>query len=384
MRFIRSYILAGAIMFLFPLFISAQINVNRIDESFNTVEQEGLIYALPQTLIQVNVTVEQKELLAGPLRDYAEEYLGITNIVSRNGFEYSIKDIRLSSISEPDPAQYYFISPGEKSSKEAWQTMLNLNGKGVITSIRSSNANKADQTSALSRSMSADELMQMFIKYADLNLYPKVDTIIRRIDLDTITIEDYTFHTSMTEKPLELKAEEIADRIKKIREGRYNLLTGYHEINYSAAALKFMNEELLRMESAYLRLFTGATVKRYLSYTFIYLPTIESAGNKLPLFMLSESEGISESGGGEEVSIEITLSGNTSGMDSSNGGLAKGIYYRLPEEAGVRIYYRDQVVAELRTPVSQFGRLGVLPANTTDVEFDEQTGGLRKVQLKVE
>ena len=106
----KLFILAMITLFVIPHFLTAQISVSKIDDSFNAGNKDGIVYALPRTLIQVDVTVEQKELLAGPLRNYAEKYLGITNYISQDAFEYSIKGIKLIPVSEPDPEQYYFVT----------------------------------------------------------------------------------------------------------------------------------------------------------------------------------------------------------------------------------------------------------------------------------
>jgi len=363
-----------------PFLSSAQVNVNKIDASFNTSNQEGIIYALPQTLIKVDVTVEKKELLAGPLRNYAEQFMGISNYIRNNSFEYDIKDMRLSTISEADPNQYYFVSLGEKASREEWQTVLSLNGKGMITSVNALSPDATNDMSSYSSALSTDEVRDIFRYYADRNMYAKVDTIVRTINIDTITIEDYTFKTTMIDKPLEVKAAEIAEMISKIRESRYNLLTGYQEVNYSEGALKFMNEELLQMEEDYLRLFTGAVVKSYFTYTFTYLPTAASIGNTVPIFALSKTSGIS-AGGGDPVNIKITSSANTTNLSSSDNGTGNGIYYRLPDEAEIELIFLGNTVAQMRAAISQYGKLGVLPASAANVEFDEKTGGLKSVKL---
>ena len=99
--YIRHLYLFILSFFLFiPVFLTAQISVSKIDASFNPGNKDGIVYALPRTLIQVDVLVKQKELLAGPLRNYAEKYLGITNYISENAFEYSIEEINLSTVCE--------------------------------------------------------------------------------------------------------------------------------------------------------------------------------------------------------------------------------------------------------------------------------------------
>jgi len=270
MRNYKQYFFLLVLFIFLPQLIFAQIRVNKVEGSFNAGNNDGVIYALPRTIIQVDVVVEQKHMLAGPLRNYAEKYLGITNYISADGMSYSMKEINLIPISEPDPDQFYFVSEGEKTTKETWQTIIQLNGQGMITSLGSTQENESSGSHSMIKSLSEDEIQAIFSKYAVLNLYARVDTVVRTINIDTITIQDYTFKTTMTNKPLEVKAREMADMIHRIREGRYNLLTGYQEVNYSEGALKFMNEELLALEEEYLRLFTGAVVKNELTYSFIF------------------------------------------------------------------------------------------------------------------
>ena len=376
---------ATFMLFALPHLLFAQISVSKIDGSFNAGNKDGIVYALPRTLIQVDVTIEQKEMLAGPLRNYAEKFLGITSYISQNAFEYSIKDIKLVPVPEPDPEQYYFVSQVEKASKETWQTIMTLNGHGMITSMGAVNDGQAGVANGLGISLSDDEVMSLFSKYADLNLYAKVDTIVRTINIDTITIEDYTFKTTMTNKPLEVKAREVADMIHRVREGRYNLLTGYQEVNYSEGALKFMNEELLNMEEEYLRLFTGAVVKSSLTYSFTFLPTAENSGNSVPIFHFSESSGIAEgSGSGRQAIILVESHGNTSVLASGEAKSGGGLVYRIPEEAEVTLIYNSNTVAKIHTAISQFGRVASLPAGASDVEFDGATGGLKSVKLDAE
>lgn len=394
MRIKQEYLLSTVILFLFPLFLTAQVKVSRIDDSFNMGANDGIIYALPRTLVRVDVTIEQKEMLAGPLRNYAEEYMGITNFISKNGFEYSIKDISISTAAEADPEHYYFISIGEKISKQNWQTILSLNGTGMITSVSGAekDVNASSTSNGMNTGMSPDEIMEIFRNYADLNMYAKVDTIVRTINIDTITIENYTFRTTITEKPLEVKAEETAEMIVRIREGRYNLLTGYQEVNYSEGTLKFMYDELQGLEEEYLRLFTGAVVTSYFTYSFTYLPTAESIGNTLPLFRLSKNSGIVEAeGAGEPVSIRIETSGNTAEVLAVNGSselisnnMQHGLFYRIPEEAEIKILFRGTTAAQLRTIISQFGLVSALPANVSNIEFDGSTGGLKSLRLEAE
>ncbi len=384
MRFNKKLLFTTLILLILPLFATAQIRVNKVEDGFNASSNDGIIYALPRTIIRVDVTVEHQQMFAGPLRNYAEKYLGITNYIDRDDVAYSMKGVELVPVSEADPDQYYFVSTAEKTSKAAWQTILQMNGHGMITSLGT--AGKIAATAdGLVTNMTEDEVRAMFSKYADLNLYPKVDTIVRTINIDTITIQDYTFKTTMTNKPLDVKAREVAEMIQKVREGRFNLINGYQEVNYSEGALKFMNDELLRMEEEYLRLFTGAVVTQELTFSLTFLPTPENNGNSVPIFNMSPESGISEgSGGGIQGFIRIESHGNTSAISNGPANTGGGLVYRIPDEAIVMLIYNGSTIAQTRAAISQFGRVASLPADASNVEFDGATGGLKSIQLDAE
>jgi hypothetical protein len=370
---------------LFPFLLHAQISVSRIDGSFNAGNRDGIIYALPRTLIQVDVTIEQKEMLKGPLSGFAEKYMGVTNIVENTGFEYNLSAVKLSSVPEPDPEHYYFVAKGEKLSKTTWETLVRLNGMGMITAVGDRRQTGQAGTDGLRQVLGSEEVMEMFSKYAEMNLYPKIDTIVRTINIDTVTIEDYSFRTTIIDKPLEVKARETAEMISRIREGRYNLLTGYQEVNYSEGTIRFMNDELLALEKEYMQLFTGAVVRSELTYSFTFLPSEENVNENVAIFNFSTGKGISEGGGGgTQGFIRVENHGNTAAIARGEARSGGGLVYRIPENATVRFIYNGETVARVTLPVSQLGKVASLPPGASDVEFDGETGGLKSVGLEAE
>jgi hypothetical protein len=151
-----------------------------------------------------------------------------------------------------------------------------------------------------------------------------------------------------------------------------------------------MNDELLKLEKDYLRLFTGASIIRHLTYNFTFVPVEENAGSQVTVFRLSSSTGIVEGGGGEPVSIMVDISGNTEVIKASGGeeivasGSGHGLFYRLPEIADIKLMFRGNIISQIQAPISQFGIISTLPAGATNVEFDGNTGGLKSIKLRGE
>jgi len=72
-----------------------------------------------------------------------------------------------------------------------------------------------------------------YSKYsADISVFEKVDTIIRKINVDTMTVERQYYKRTMIEKTPEQKAQEAADFITKIKDNRFTLISGTSEVNY--------------------------------------------------------------------------------------------------------------------------------------------------------
>ncbi len=173
----------------------AQINVVHIDNNTFPQTNEGIFYSLPRTVVNVTVKIDRIENYQGPYADYAFRYLGLKNVVQSNTIEYKISDINISTSYEPDPDQYYFIELGEKMSKGEKAGLLSLTDAGIILGTLPS---AADTTTQINRLLNAEEpplelekdaFGELFRNYTDVNVFEKVDTIRRKINIDTMTLE---------------------------------------------------------------------------------------------------------------------------------------------------------------------------------------------------
>ncbi len=131
-------------------------------------------------------------------------------------------------------------------------------------------------------------MLGLFVFQAETNLYEKTDTIIRKVVVDTVTVEKMYFEKKWVEKSTEKKAVEAANMISKIRENRFNLITGYHEIAFDAGTMSYMDQELQRMEKEYLSLFTGIKIEKTLNFSFTVVPELTEDNAPIPVFVFSE------------------------------------------------------------------------------------------------
>ena len=58
---------------------SATTKVYKIDSSSRVIEQ-GIVYALPKTCLDINIEVIRNIHIPGPYHEYAEKLLGVSNV----------------------------------------------------------------------------------------------------------------------------------------------------------------------------------------------------------------------------------------------------------------------------------------------------------------
>src|ERR1039457_5662555 len=113
----------------------SQINVMHIDNNTTPDVKQGIFYALPRTIIKVDVSIDRIENYKGPYADYALRFMGLKNVVESNSVEYKINYIRITTTAEPDPNQYYFIGLPANSGKNERTNLFTLSESGLILGV---------------------------------------------------------------------------------------------------------------------------------------------------------------------------------------------------------------------------------------------------------
>jgi len=234
-----------------------------------------------------------------------------------------------------------------------------------------------------------DVFPEVFKYSADVNFFEKVDTIIRKVNIDTMTLERQYLKRTVIEKSPEQKAKEASDYIVKIKDNRFNLISGFQEVNYNRETLEYMDSQLKQMEKEYLKLFTGISLHKTLTFSFYYTPNPNQVNTEVPIFKYMKSKGMMEldEPGGKIVTIKVQRSGTTSAVANylkrgSEASKVHGFYYRIPELARVTVKVDENLTEETQCLVSQLGIVSFLPSNKWKVQFYEKTGGIKKMSIE--
>ncbi|MDD3876918.1 MAG: DUF4831 family protein [Bacteroidales bacterium] len=372
------------------LFLSAcsgKIHVVNINDITEKDDLAGVYYALPQTVVTVDVSITKTDKIRGPYYMYANKYLGLGNVVTGNSASYEICRIDIGSYVEPDPLHYYMIKPPRKALRKR-NLLINLSESGLIKSINEKTISADIGNNEYSFSENEASITSETFNYlVDANIFERIDTVIEMIHLDTITIERHTLRSSFVEKDMEQKAKEVAEYIIKIKEKKFELLSGFTEIPYERATIEYMYEQLDKLENEYLLLFTGISISKTNTFRFVYLPKKEEVEQPIHLFNFSESEGILDQlrQDGDEFVLEIKNKATTNPLSMLFGNRENkknGIFYRIPEYGTVSLICNNKVEAEASLIINQFGVVHSIEPSNLQLQFYPNSGAINSVGIE--
>lgn len=373
----------AVLLLLMPVALLGQIIVSPA-QAGKSAEATGFYYALPQNYVQLDFVLEKTQRFKGPYADYASRILGVDDFVKQDEVRYQIVDVIISSYTEPDPNTYYFVEFDERNSRDVRTLVFSMMPDGIIVGTDDTETDPTRHTSHIEKTLVSADDTQRFHYFAERNLYQRIDTIVRRITIDTTTIRRNILQSSWVDRNPEQKARAAADQIHRIREARYNLISGFQEINYGQSIV-YMDQQLLQLEEEYLSLFLGKEVRSLEEKRFYYLPVKDNAASQ-NFLKFSEASGIEGlAGRGEAIQIKVETAGNTGQIANDNKNIGNirinnSMYYRMPEYAEVSVVFKGKTLGSARMAFSQLGVLSVAPLTRTRLIFDPETGAIKTVK----
>lgn len=375
-----------AILFLMILSSSsyAQIFVTPAKSGGKSNEAAGFYYALPRNIVRIDVIIEKNERFKGPYSEFSSKILGIDDFVEQDETIFSIIDVVISSITEPDPEAWFFVEFDERGSKDARSLVFDLESNGLILSADDVPNSRIESRFNIEKTFVNTPSEKHFHYFAERNLFQRIDTIIRKITIDTTVIRRNILQTAWVDRNPEQKARAAADFIHKIRDSRFNLITGFQEVNYGQSII-YMDQQLQNLEEEYISLFLGKEVRSIVEQTVYFYPNTESKGIQ-NIAKFSVTSGIQDlNGKGENFQIffdPLLLTSNLLDENKNVGKsrLSNSLYYRIPDAADVSVLYKGNILGKERIGFSQLGVLSIVPVSKTRVIFDPKTGFITTVK----
>jgi hypothetical protein len=320
------------------------------------VRDGSIVYGLPRTVFTVVVTMQRTIEKPGPYAPYAEDLLGLTDVIKNESESWSIEGISVMGHDEMDPSELYVIS-----STSLFQTnVLALRKEGLILDINpamfQSGGNKENSTgpgnlTGHSVDLGSDEYFQM-----------QRDTAYKRMNVDSAFVRIPYIVEKKRKLPLDQLAEKAAKRLMELRDGKHLILTGEATVfPQSDAAINEIN----KMEKSYTELFTGKTLRETFTFSYDLIPQKTMIGKPYTLFQFSDQTGPATTG--KPVTVEFTPEKKTKDLTMTGKSKSEGkydkLYYRVPDVVGVKISLGNEKFFDGRKLIYQFGEVIQLPAN---------------------
>ena len=268
-------------LLIFGLLIANNAFAQNVNPYAPNGMEEGVVYFLPKTQIEIKATVTKVTYTPGELCQYANRYLRLNDISAAPSEHWEIKSIEVNSIGVPDANKAYSIKLKGKMAT----SKVELTENGIIKAINTtSNTLSPKQES------------------------PKTSKVTKEEHLDARNfMTEEILMASSSNKMAELVAREIYN----IRESKNSLTRGQADyMPQDGAALQIMLTNLEKQEKTMTELFTGKTVHTDQVLTFHIEPEKEIQDQVL--FRFSQKLGILESDNlaGEPIYITITDESN--------------------------------------------------------------------------
>lgn len=337
---------------LIPTLVSAQDITPFMANSLN----DGVVYYLPKTAIDIEVTATKISYAPGDLCQYASRYLRLNNVSAQADVHWEIKEVKVSSVGVPDPDNAYMVKVKDKDVASNVQ----LSKEGIILAINTK-VNIEESTDK------------------------KVETPApKKLDPHKFLTEDILSATS-TAKMADLVAKEIYS----IRESKNSLIKGQSEyMPKDGAAMKLMLDNLEEQEQALTQMFAGTTTNEEHTLHFYIAP--EDQMKDQVAFRFSRRLGIVKADdlSGAPVYISMESVDPIPAIDPKAAEKKKkmeGIIYNIPGKARVTVASTEKQYFKGELPVTQFGSTEVLVNDlfkskiNTRVIFHPQTGAIQKI-----
>ncbi len=323
---------------------------------YNPGADEGIVYFLPKTALEVNIIATNVSYQPGEFCQYANRYLRLNNVSSTPETHWELKQIDVRSIGVADSTKAYIVKLKDKSQL----SNIELTDDGVIKAINTTSAqtNQTKQTYQLEKDAPAENARQY--------------------------MTEEILMAGSTAKMAELTAKEIYN----IRESKNQILRGQaDEMPKDGASLKLVIENLDKQEKAMTQMFSGTTTKEDKLFTVRIIP--QGTMKDQVAIRFSNLLGIVSSSDLSGEPVYITLANTSSLTQPVDDGKKKkkleGAIYNIPGKGKVTVSFKGKNLYEGEIPVTQFGYTEVLTSElfnkklNTRVTFNPETGGILKI-----
>lgn len=323
----------------------------------------GVTYALPKTLIDIEIATKKTVYTPGEFSKYAERYLHLNNVSTEASETWEITGVKVNPVGVPNSNKIYFIKMKDKTVAP----LVELTEDGIIKSIN----------------------VPLSERIADAR--PTDTPEVATPQEEKLNPRDFLTEEILMAGSTAKMAELVAKEIYAIRDSKNALLRGQADNTpKDGQQLKLMLDNLDKQERAMTQMFTGTQEQSSKSYSTRIDPSQEM--DKLVVFRFSKRRGVVASNdlSGEPVyavvkDLKSVVIPPEDDKKKKKEEKEEGIAYNVPGRAYLLIQEGKEKLYEGEIAVAQYGSMEYLAPvlfnknSTVKVTFNPVTGGLIKV-----
>lgn len=320
-------------------------------ELYNGSDPVGTVsYALPQTVISLEVEAVREDFHAGPYAKFAKKYLGI-DVRQEDQTTCNIVAVTMNSYSEADPSRRYNVTLGKGQPN-----FLSLTNQGLISFGGARDAVTKWRFSHESEGDFSDRGVSSNLTSESTTLYTAVKQENR---FGTMAVNQQM----VVEKPLETRAKEAAEMIFSLREKKLDIVIGNTDATYSGEAMAAAVEELTRLEAEYMSMFLGYSDTQTQKMNYDIVPEAGVASQRYIAFRVSDTEGLvaTDNVTGRPFILDLVPQTIVNATPSGKSSSVKVVYYKIPAVCSVKLSDGVNILLQSRVPVYQLGVESSIP-----------------------
>lgn len=320
----------------------------------------GLIYSLPNTAFDIEVTATREVRKAGPYFQYAKKYVGTDQVVKEDAEIWAIESVKVRPYGVPDPDSRYLMQ-----LKPGATTFIGVAEDGMLLSINCNPGEPAQPEPAQQKPIEDEQLADKeYLQYVD---------------------EDFIASQSSAKQ-----AQMLAESLMEIREAKTSLTRGTADaMPTDGKQLELMLNSLRHQEAAVTAAFLGNITKETVVRNYTFVP---EEGGRSTLFRMSDFAGFvaADDYSGEPVYVKVDITNEGELPVDAKGETKKmpkdAVAYCVPGAAKLAVSFKGKTLFSGEFEIAQFGVVfGLNPALFSDKKdasyavFDPATGALKEI-----
>ena len=360
-RLVKKFALSLLVLTLMGGQLHAQFTTT-FAKNVNPGQQNGLYYSLPQTVLKLDFIIQETNLVKGPLKDYASNFLEMEDYVEYETTEYQLLGVKMTTIANPDPNALFFVN--FTSVRGGSGIEFDLMPDGIIRSVGAGN--------------SVIETVEK----------PMVDKETPKCCHEATENNEAFIGLISAGKTNAQLAKEIVDKIESIRKAKFYLISGDVEMASNPETFNTMYQKLDEMEKEYTSLLVGKRISKKVVKSVYVIPNKEVTTQTVAKFSEKDGLTVGTSGSGDMISVQ-TLSLNTTAAINAPSQSAlesmsyeNKVFYRVPEMVNVKVMVDGETMLEDRLMVNQLGAVLMAPIGNSKLLFDTETGQIVNLRMQ--